>query len=572
MNTLEVFFTGKFFKIPNYQRDYAWIIDNIDDLFEDIIESIETNTAHYIGTFILSQKSTNEVFNIVDGQQRLTTLTMIISAAIKELKSETDKIIFRDKFINSNNKNKLELLNENNLFFQNLLAGNKEIPTNKSQELLINAYKHIEERIINLKNSNLTPESFVEALKKLEVMEFIEKNDGKAIRIFQTVNDRGKPLSNMEKAKSLLIYYSNRFLNAKLDDDINQKFGEIFKYFIQIKDIAKRNSINPISQKNFTEDFIMRYHFLSFENEYYDYNFTIDEVLDIFLKHSLKNLKNNLDVLQTFIEKYVNDLHNFFKSFFDLLNKVKDKKYYKIFSVLGLSALIYPLAVRLEMRKLIDTNITTIPDYKFIDLLEITDIRVYKTRGTDPARDISFLAKDAANFSSLQIENKLITIIKNFMNNSEFKNRLSGNVYGNRALKHIFIEYDEKLLKENQKTEYTTEDVIILNSTEPTIDHIFPQERPFDFPNRGFNSEQDYLNQLHRFGNLMIIEKSLNSKCQNAIPDRKIIDNSLYQSSKFVVVSNFTSIHKNNSNSFNSADIDTRTIELVEFCLDKWKI
>ena len=74
MNTLEKFFTGKYFKIPAYQRDYAWSIDNIDDLFEDIIESIETNTAHYIGTFILSQKDGEESYYVVDGQQRLKTL------------------------------------------------------------------------------------------------------------------------------------------------------------------------------------------------------------------------------------------------------------------------------------------------------------------------------------------------------------------------------------------------------------------------------------------------------------------------------------------------------------------
>ncbi|MCB0392844.1 MAG: DUF262 domain-containing protein, partial [Bdellovibrionales bacterium] len=49
--TLEHFFTGKFFKIPNYQRDYSWEVENIDDLIDDIIESIETSTNHYIGTF-----------------------------------------------------------------------------------------------------------------------------------------------------------------------------------------------------------------------------------------------------------------------------------------------------------------------------------------------------------------------------------------------------------------------------------------------------------------------------------------------------------------------------------------
>jgi len=77
-----------------------------------------------------------------------------------------------------------------------------------------------------------------EIIEQLEVMEFVENSEGDAIRIFQTVNDRGKPLSNMEKAKSLLIYFSNRYLNKKLDNTINDHFSDIFEIYdrIYIKD------------------------------------------------------------------------------------------------------------------------------------------------------------------------------------------------------------------------------------------------------------------------------------------------------------------------------------------------
>ena len=96
-NTLEHFFTGKFFRIPNYQRDYSWGIENIDDLIDDIIESIETCTNHYIGTFILAKTRKKQEFNVVDGQQRLTSLTMLLSLAIRELANDTEKIIYEDK-------------------------------------------------------------------------------------------------------------------------------------------------------------------------------------------------------------------------------------------------------------------------------------------------------------------------------------------------------------------------------------------------------------------------------------------------------------------------------------------
>lgn len=82
------FFNGRFFEIPRYQRGYAWERQHIQELFDDIKESIESNSGHYIGTFVLSRSGVDdETFFIVDGQQRITTITLIISALIKQLES-----------------------------------------------------------------------------------------------------------------------------------------------------------------------------------------------------------------------------------------------------------------------------------------------------------------------------------------------------------------------------------------------------------------------------------------------------------------------------------------------------
>ncbi len=140
-NTLEHFFTGKFFRIPNYQRDYSWGIENIDDLLDDIIESIETSTNHYIGTFILAKTNGAQQYNVVDGQQRLTSLTMIMSIAIRELADSTGKIIYEDKFIKSSGNWKLQLLNDNSLYLQKMFKGENPEPETKSQQLLMQAYE-----------------------------------------------------------------------------------------------------------------------------------------------------------------------------------------------------------------------------------------------------------------------------------------------------------------------------------------------------------------------------------------------------------------------------------------------
>ncbi len=54
-NTLpmQAFLAGKSFIIPTYQRDYAWTIDEVRDLFDDVQEVLDTNTSHYLGTIVL---------------------------------------------------------------------------------------------------------------------------------------------------------------------------------------------------------------------------------------------------------------------------------------------------------------------------------------------------------------------------------------------------------------------------------------------------------------------------------------------------------------------------------------
>jgi len=345
----------------------------------------------------------------------------------------------------------------------------------------------------------------------------------------------------------------------------------MYHYYNEIKDIGEEYSINLISQKNFTEDSIMRYHFIAYPNEKYDYSATSDYVLDVFLKNTLKVKKSNLTELEAFIDDYTKDLTIFFESLLAIVKKVKtDEKYYKIFSLLGLSALLYPLVIRLEAKQLLGKNISS-KAITFLDLIEIADVRVYKTRGTDPTRDISYLACDTKSIQEDEIESRLISFINRFMGDATFKSTLENNIYGNVGLKHIFIEYDEQILKNRGNSPYSLQDLININNTSPTIEHIFAQEVRFNFPSRGFGSDEDYISTIHKFGNLTILEKSLNSKATNKTPEQKVIDN-VYSKSLFKCTESLNAAIKNNSNDFTKDDVNKRTTELIKFCLNRWSL
>ena len=564
---IQDFFNRKFFEIPKYQRGYAWNKENVRDLFNDIREAQEVKSSHYIGTVVLSKsKKSDRVFFIVDGQQRTTTITMIINALIKKL-SKDDASFYKRFYITENNVNRLKPLGKEKEFFEKLLDGKSLDPKNKSQRLLIEAYEEIEEQIENVKN----PLDFLAMIESLEILEFIEESEGDAIRIFQTVNDRGKPLSNMEKAKSLLVYFSNRYLDKRLDDKINDAFGEIFQMYDEIKFKGEELGITLIASDKFSEDTVMRYHFVSYNEE--DYDATAGYVLN-FLKRRLNSYRKvgkkiGYQKVEDFITDYMESLQLFFQSLNTLIKRAdKKKQYFKMFSILNLSATLYPLIVKLEMLGKLENKLPS-PEYKkftFLDLIELIEVRIYKTRGTDPRADISrFACGLNENSKDKDIQDWLLWYNKHWMSKPNFMNYLNGYIYGNRALPHIFIEYSENL----SGTEFTMEELKkIANDRRfnPTIEHILSQKPKFTLKSHGFKSTEEYLEYEDSLGNLCVLEKNLNSGAQNKSTFEKV---KVYDKSIFKMTKNISS-QISTKREFKKKDIEERTELIAEYLNEKW--
>lgn len=87
--TIENFFKTNKFKIPRYQREYSWEKQQLEDFYKDIVSHIKYDGEHYFyqeyffGTVILYGgvvNNTTEYLEIIDGQQRITTITIFLSA------------------------------------------------------------------------------------------------------------------------------------------------------------------------------------------------------------------------------------------------------------------------------------------------------------------------------------------------------------------------------------------------------------------------------------------------------------------------------------------------------------
>lgn len=74
------------FIVPKFQRDYSWGVEQWDDLWQDILTMIDEEEDHYMGYLVL-QTNDDKSFHIIDGQQRFTTVTILILASIKCIKT-----------------------------------------------------------------------------------------------------------------------------------------------------------------------------------------------------------------------------------------------------------------------------------------------------------------------------------------------------------------------------------------------------------------------------------------------------------------------------------------------------
>ena len=99
--SVQELFSGSLFAVPEYQRAYAWEKKQWDDLWEDIKEGIRTSTTHFLGTVVLmAQDSPHRdregrslrVFDVVDGQQRVTTLCLLLLAVYDHVRQVDDGI------------------------------------------------------------------------------------------------------------------------------------------------------------------------------------------------------------------------------------------------------------------------------------------------------------------------------------------------------------------------------------------------------------------------------------------------------------------------------------------------
>lgn len=279
--TLSKIFTERLFRIPDYQRGYAWSEKQLKDFWNDI-QQLEPGRNHYTGVLTLENvpdtisrhwdddywiinAKNYQPFFVVDGQQRLTTAIILIQVILDKLKigdklNFTDKADIQRKFIYDSKDDGIsrsyifgyekdnpsyEFLKTKIFCEQSTTALTQE--TIYTQNLAF-AKKYFEDRVSVIQGHDLEI-LYRKTTQQLLFNIFTINEDVDVCVAFETMNNRGKPLSYLELLKNRLIYLSLRFSAPEYErNKLRRSINDCWK---TIYHNLGRNKDNPLDDDKF---------------------------------------------------------------------------------------------------------------------------------------------------------------------------------------------------------------------------------------------------------------------------------------------------------------------------------
>lgn len=545
----------KKFIIPVYQRAYSWENDQWKALFEDLKEQIQGSNNYFFGNILLETIIADQEYEVIDGQQRLTTLSILIRSILLELANRIkkgEKLDFEisDKerlFFKDGGNKKIRPVDYDTACYDTLIIeGKDDFPTSSSsQELIKGARTYF---VTELKKETTT--IILQILKKIEssqitTIELEGKKD--AALMFELQNNRGKDLTNMERLKSYFMYQMYVY---SIPTETHSNIEDISNIFKKIYSIT-----NDIKLLN--EDSILIYHCNAFFTKGYNYR-TLEDLKEVF-----KNSKDKVKWIKDFIEELYTTFSNIKK-----IESCTDRYYVKL-KQLKLTAWIYPFLIK--GYKYFGDD--TVKLGKLYHTMEILLFRYYlmNSRADLMSRLNELLVGFAGDIDLLRDNFKKKLDETWYWGDDRVSDTLNEWMYENYVLNYLLWEYEASM----QKKGYV---VGKMNLTNEQIEHISPQVPPegkalaigyeVDIENNYTDEfKKEYLNCL---GNLMLISGSHNASIGNKPFKDKL--ESYKQNPLLNQQAEIKTLHSGTDASpiWDKVAIDKRHILLHDFAIKKW--
>lgn len=329
--------TKRIFNIPVYQRNYSWRQEQCKKLFDDLLNiKFQNKSLHFIGTIVYVDVKASPSFKefiIIDGQQRITTILLLLKALYDEAKDESFKEdLYNDYLINSGNRIeekhriKLKTVANDSKIFEKLICGEDVEDLGKGSKILEN-YKYFRQRIVECGLSEDEINGLIEKLTMVYIMLDNEKEDPQLI--FESLNSTGLDLTHADLIRNYLLMGHSREKQEELYEkywenlEKNIPFSEITDF---IRDyLTMKNNIIP-NKNRIYETF----------KEFYENNVKKDITIEKFLlelnKYSkyhcwIKNFNSDYPKLNFIFEELDKLNSSVINPFlFYVLNKFEEKE------------------------------------------------------------------------------------------------------------------------------------------------------------------------------------------------------------------------------------------------------
>lgn len=663
LQSLSGLFQNRLFRIPDYQRGYAWKHEQLADFWEDLL-NLQEDRYHYTGLLSLKAVNRNDIttwqgdewlldigfkpFHVVDGQQRLTTFSILmyeIAAFVKGLpdnQDRTDEDIFLsfESLRDIKAKYILRKRPPQNLVTTYLFGYETDNP---SADYL--KYKVFNEpfggtvfETYYTKNLKYAKSFFAENLAATYESNGIEsieqlyrkitlglmfnlheiKDDYDVFVAFETMNNRGKRLTNLELLKNRLIYLTTLFDDAQIDkadkDQLRKNINEAWKeVYFQLG----RNQNAPLSDDEF-----LRAHWITYfrysrkaGDDYIRFLLGKFSAKNVFEKHTVpQGVAEESEIVSDFeqdedengadtqpeaemvltsklapkeISDYVNSLKSlaeyWYYSFFPTDSEATEdeKVWIDKLNRIGIGYF-RPLVVAA-----LTTGKTTTPEervilFKAIERFIFVLFRVGSIQSNyqssvyyNKSREV--LSGDASLVSiaielDATVDANTIGTITTFVVRTNRRFDSGEGFYGWRDLRYFLYEYEyEKAVKNNlQKVDWNL--FTRVERDKVTIEHILPQTPTKWYWHNMFRAfTADELKQLSAsLGNLLLLSQSINSSLQNdSFPDKK---NPSDGGRRGFINGSHSEIEVAQKNEWTAQNILDRGMQLLKFMETRWKL
>ncbi|ANV97880.1 hypothetical protein BBW65_03280 [Helicobacter enhydrae] len=542
-HSLKEFFEGeKEFSIPVYQRAYSWEKSQWQVFLEDLEEATKGENHYFFGNVLL-EKTEDGKFEVIDGQQRLTTIVIFMRALINVLNNETARL--EEWYLIQQNKPKLNAVEYDRDYFYDVIIRNDDNthkPQTPSQKRIKGAKEFFTKELKAQKTERLA--KILDALEEAEMLQIVFANKKDSVLMFELQNNRGKELTNMEKLKSYLAYQIYTYADKEGAEYRLKRVAEIFKEIYRV--------LNDI--RILDEDAILQYFNMAKYGFGYREN---DDTLSY--KSKLKKIEDaeKLDWIDSYV-KELKDAFMDFKTFENLKSEYKDYLIdLKVWEI-------YPFVIKAYTLFRNDTaKLERV--FKALEVIAFRD-KLVKTRA-DLASRLNQVLK---NFTSVEkLEEGIKEICSGYWGNRAISDAIRPKEYSlGRIAPYIFMRYENSLLTQNTKTKgygFTLDQI-----KNPQIEHIAPQtENKQGGQASGYcEYDQEFKERyLHYIGNLMLIDQAHNVVIGNK-PFKDKLDsynNSPMQQHK--EINDFASDGR-----WDKDSIGRRYRKLEKFILDTWSL